>query len=117
LLSEAGVPVPEGRPVADAAEAWSVAEEIGLPVVVKPRYGNQGRGVSVNLASREEVEQAWELAHAGEREVVVERYVSGGDYRVFAEVENRQIEGTQQWLLRAGQTATMTIHSDQPAAP
>jgi cyanophycin synthetase len=83
LLSEAGVPVPEGRPVADAAEAWSVAEEIGLPVVVKPRYGNQGRGVSVNLSSREEVEQAWELAHAGEREVVVERYVSGGDYRVL----------------------------------
>jgi multidrug efflux pump subunit AcrA (membrane-fusion protein) len=35
---------------------------------------------------------------------------SGGDYRVFAEVENRQAPGTQQWLLRPGQTATMTIH-------
>ena len=43
---------------------------------------------------------------------------SGGDYRVFAEVENRQAEGTQQWLLRAGQTATMTIHSGaQPLPP
>ena len=83
LLAEAGVPVPEGRPVADAAEAWSVAEEIGLPVVVKPRYGNQGRGVSVNLSSREEVEQAWDVAHAGEREVVVERFVTGCDFRVL----------------------------------
>jgi len=83
LLAEAGVPVPEGRPVADAAEAWTVAEEIGLPVVVKPRYGNQGRGVSVNLSSREEVEQAWEVAHAGEREVVVERFVTGCDFRVL----------------------------------
>lgn len=36
---------------------------------------------------------------------------SGGDYRVFAEVENRQDPGSQQWLLRPGQTATMTIHS------
>lgn len=42
---------------------------------------------------------------------------SGGDYRVFAEVENRQAEGSGQWLLRAGQTATMTVHSQQPALP
>ena len=42
---------------------------------------------------------------------------SGGDYRVFAEVENRQIEGTQQWLLRAGQTATLVIHSKEPPLP
>jgi multidrug efflux pump subunit AcrA (membrane-fusion protein) len=39
---------------------------------------------------------------------------SGGDYRVWAEVENRQVPGSQQWLLRAGQSATMTIHSRQP---
>jgi multidrug efflux pump subunit AcrA (membrane-fusion protein) len=38
---------------------------------------------------------------------------SGGDYRVWAEVENRQVPGSQQWLLRPGQAATMTIHSRQ----
>lgn len=38
---------------------------------------------------------------------------SGGDYRVFAEVENRQASDSKQWLLRAGQTARMTIHSSQ----
>jgi len=42
---------------------------------------------------------------------------SGGDYRVFAEVANRRSEGSGEWLLRAGQTATMTIHSDRPASP
>ncbi|MFM7185986.1 MAG: efflux RND transporter periplasmic adaptor subunit [Planctomycetota bacterium] len=42
---------------------------------------------------------------------------SGGDYRVFAEVANRQSAGSGDWLLRAGQTATMTIHSDRPAGP
>ncbi len=42
---------------------------------------------------------------------------SGGDYRVFAEVENRQAEGSGQWLLRAGQTATMTVHSQKPPLP
>jgi multidrug efflux pump subunit AcrA (membrane-fusion protein) len=40
---------------------------------------------------------------------------SGGDYRVFAEVPNRKTPGSDEWLLRAGQTATMTIHSDRTA--
>jgi macrolide-specific efflux system membrane fusion protein len=42
---------------------------------------------------------------------------SGGDYRVFAEVENRQTPASKQWLLRAGQTARMTIHSKQQPLP
>ena len=42
---------------------------------------------------------------------------SGGDYRVFAEVENRQAPGSQTWLLRAGQTATMTIQSQEKPLP
>ncbi|MFM8892431.1 MAG: cyanophycin synthetase family protein, partial [Planctomycetia bacterium] len=83
LLAEAGIPVPEGRPVADGDEAWVAAEEIGGPVVVKPRYGNQGRGVSVNLSTREEVQRAWQVAREEESTVVVERYVTGYDYRVL----------------------------------
>jgi len=43
---------------------------------------------------------------------------SGGDYRVWAEVENRQVADSQQWLLRAGQVASMTIHSQKsPLSP
>ena len=41
----------------------------------------------------------------------------GGDFRVWAEVENRQANDSVEWLLRAGQTATMTIHSMQPPLP
>jgi macrolide-specific efflux system membrane fusion protein len=42
---------------------------------------------------------------------------SGGDYRVVAEVENRRDEASQQWLLRAGKTASMTVHARQPRLP
>ncbi len=41
----------------------------------------------------------------------------GGDFRVWAEVENRQANDSVEWLLRAGQTATMIIHSSQPPLP
>src|SRR4051794_40345115 len=46
LLRGVGVPVPEGRPVADADDAWAAAREVGGAVVVKPRRGNHGRGVT-----------------------------------------------------------------------
>ena len=42
---------------------------------------------------------------------------SGGDYRVWAEVENRRVGDSNQWLLRAGQSATMTIHASRPPLP
>ncbi len=83
LLKEGGVPVPEGRPVSDAADAWAATQEIGSAVVVKPRDGNQGRGVSVNISTREEIERAWHIARAESPSVVVERYVQGADYRVL----------------------------------
>jgi len=41
--------------------------------------------------------------------------MESGNYRVVAEVENRQAEG--EWLLRAGQFVTMTIHSAQAPLP
>src|SRR5262249_35836942 len=52
LLRAVGVPVPEGRPVSSAEDAWEAAEELGVPVVVKPQYGNHGRGVTTNLTTR-----------------------------------------------------------------
>lgn len=90
LLSAVGVPVPEGRAVADAADAWAAAEEIGLPVVVKPRYGNQGRGVAANLATREQVTAAFAAARKEGAEIIVERYVPGGDYRLLV-VDDRLV--------------------------
>ena len=62
LLSKAGVPVPEGRVVANPEDAWEAAEDIGTPVVVKPQDANHGRGVFINLTTREQVESAFQTA-------------------------------------------------------
>jgi len=45
------------------------------------------------------------------------RVESGGDYRVWAEVSNRQETGSDTWILRPGQTATMQIHSKSSPLP
>ncbi|MCM8593904.1 cyanophycin synthetase [Accumulibacter sp.] len=83
LLHAAGVPVPIGRPVLSAEDAWAAACEIGCPVVVKPQDGNQGKGVAVNLSTREEIEAAYALAFEVSDEVLVERYLPGHDYRLL----------------------------------
>ena len=87
LLNAAGVPVPSGRPVNDAADAWAAACEIGITsggaVVVKPQDGNQGKGVAVNLTTREQVETAYAIAAKISDEVLVERFLSGQDYRML----------------------------------
>jgi len=83
LLNAAGVPVPSGRPVNSSADAWAAAQEIGSSVVVKPQDGNQGKGVAVNLTTREQVEAAYEVAFKISDEVLVERYLPGYDYRIL----------------------------------
>ena len=83
LLNAAGIPVAAGRPVSNAEDAWRTACEIGGAVVVKPRDGNQGKGVAVNLASRAQVEAAYAVAAEISGDVLVERYIPGQDYRML----------------------------------
>ncbi len=83
LLQAAGIPVPLGRCVINADNAWAAACEIGLPVVIKPKDGNHGRGVAVNLMTEQQVRLAFTLATAAEDEVIVEQYVTGSDYRLL----------------------------------
>jgi cyanophycin synthetase len=83
LLAAAGVPVPTGRSVMDAEDAWRTACEIGGPVVVKPRDGNQGKGVAVGVEGRAAVMAAYEVAAAVRDDVIVERSLSGNDFRLL----------------------------------
>ena len=83
LLHAAGVPVPMGRPVKDIDDAWQVAEEVGLPVVVKPQDGNQGKGVTVNITSREQLTRAYATAMEFGSVVMVERFLPGHDFRLL----------------------------------
>ncbi len=83
LLYSVGVPVPEGRPVSDADDAWEAAEDLGGPVVVKPRDGNHGRGVATNLTTRAQVLAAYANARDEGQEVLVERFAPGDDYRLL----------------------------------
>jgi cyanophycin synthetase len=90
LLAAAGVPVPAGRAVSDAEDAWLAACEIGLPVVVKPKDGNQGKGVTVNITTKEHLARAYATATEFRDNILVERYMPGNDFRLLV-VGNRLV--------------------------
>jgi len=102
LLRCAGVPVPEGRVVQTADEAWETAQDIGLPVVVKPYNGNHGRGVSLDLSTRKDIDAAFALAkRKGGEDVIVEQYIPGNEHRLL-------VVGTQVVAAARGDIAWVT---------
>lgn len=90
LLAMCGVPTPEGQIAETPADAWRIAQEIGLPVCVKPINGNRARGVSLDLNTAAEIEAAHGIALANGSEVIVERFVRGSEHRLLV-VGNRMI--------------------------
>ena len=83
LLDAAGVPVPYGREVTNIEDAWLAMTEIAGPVVVKPKDGNQGKGVTVNIHTRDQLNVAYAAALERSDEVLVERFIPGSDYRLL----------------------------------
>ena len=111
LLSSCGLPVPEGRIVANPEEAWEAAEDIGLPVAVKPTDGNHGRGISLELGTREEVEAAYALAAQHGSDVMVERFVPGNEHRLLV-VGNRVVaaaRGETAWVSGDGRSTVREL--------
>ncbi|MEW5889745.1 MAG: cyanophycin synthetase [Pseudomonadota bacterium] len=106
LLAACGVPIPEGRIVASAEDAWEAAQAIGLPVVVKPVDANHGRGVSLDLTTREDVEAAFHVALREGSEVMVERFVRGNEHRLLV-VGDRVVaaaKGEEAWVTGDGRS-------------
>jgi cyanophycin synthetase len=83
LLEQAGVPVPAGSTVTSEEDAQRVARRLGAPATIKPLDANQGKGVTTMCTTPEEVAAAFAHARRHGRHVIVERFLSGRDYRVL----------------------------------
>ncbi len=100
LLSQCGVPIPEGQIVDSAEEAWEVAQSMGLPVVIKPSDGNHGRGVALDLNTADEIKAAFKVAQGEGSDVIVERFIKGEEHRVL-------VVGNKVVAVARGETATI----------
>ncbi len=79
VLEAAGLPTPKWMMLDSPARLDEVADVLGLPVVVKPASEGSSVGMSkVELAT--ELEAAWQSARQHDQNVLVERWISGGEY-------------------------------------
>lgn len=76
------IPVAEGYKVYNTIQLLKEAENIGYPLVLKPQYGNKGKGVILNIKNEKQLLKAYKKISEEFKEVVVEKYVEGKDFRV-----------------------------------
>lgn len=84
ILSDAGIPVPPGDIAYTLKSAVSAAALLGYPVVLKPFDANQGKGVFTDINNIEELETAFATATRFSRAVIVEKHITGRDYRLLS---------------------------------
>ena len=117
LLASCGVPVPEGSVVRSAEAAWEEAQDIGLPVAVKPVDGNHGRGVSLNLMSEADVHAAYAIAseEGDSSAVLVERFITGNEHRLLV-VGSKVVaaaKGESLWVVGDGMSTVTALCDSQ----
>jgi cyanophycin synthetase len=82
-LNKFSIPTPAGFVVRDEDEALRALKRLDSAVVIKPLNGNQGRGVSLNLKTPDEVRSAFIHAQKYSSRVLVEELLTGKNYRVL----------------------------------
>lgn len=83
LLSRAGIPTPDGKIAISLVEAIQIAKDLGYPVAVKPEIGNHGRGITAHVTDDKELETAFASACRICSSVIVEKTMTGFDFRVL----------------------------------
>ncbi|HEU0065491.1 MAG TPA: cyanophycin synthetase, partial [Flavisolibacter sp.] len=83
LLTSAMIPVADGETISDVKNLDEVIKTIKYPIVIKPLDGNHGKGATVNITNYLCAVRAFERAQEFSKQVIVEKYISGYDYRIL----------------------------------
>jgi cyanophycin synthetase len=94
LLEQAEVPIPRGEIIRRERSLQSACDYVKFPLVIKPINGNHGRGITVNINSYEEALTAFNEAQKVSRSVIVERFITGEDYRLLV-INNVLVAGAK----------------------
>lgn len=96
LVRRLGLPGTEHAVATRPQQAVALADRMGYPLVIKPADSGQGYGVTVGVRDAGEVAAAFSRAarYSPRRNVIVERYVAGDDYRLVV------TGGSFQWATR-----------------
>ncbi len=81
LLEAAEIPVPRGTVVRTEEALKDAVDKFKYPLVIKPIDGNHGKGNTTNINTWEQATKAFEAAKVYGRNVIVEKFITGFDFR------------------------------------
>jgi len=90
LLQEQAIPVAKGITISSLEGVEEAIKRVGFPLVFKPLDGNHGRGITTNINTHADAVAAYEHAAKVSRRVIVEKFVSGFDFRVLV-IDNKMV--------------------------
>ncbi|MCJ8208240.1 cyanophycin synthetase [Mucilaginibacter sp. RS28] len=90
ILEMHAIPVANGMTVSSVKEVSVAIDKIGFPLVFKPLDGNHGRGATINVKTEAEAIAAYEHAAKISRRVIVEKFITGYDFRVLV-INNQMV--------------------------
>lgn len=82
ILMKHFIPIPSGGLVKDIKDLLYKADRIKYPIVLKPRYGNQGKNVYVNIGTMEDAVEVYKKLKLETNDIIIEKHIEGNDYRV-----------------------------------
>lgn len=94
MLDAASIPVAKGSICVDVEDLEATIKSIGYPIVLKPLDGNHGKGASIKVTKWEDALLGLEYAQKYSRKVIVERFITGYDFRVLV-IDNKLVAAAQ----------------------
>ncbi len=83
LLQDAAIPVAKGVTISSIDDLASAIKKVEFPLVFKPLDGNHGKGATINVKTETEAIAAFEYAKQYSRRIIIERFITGHDFRVL----------------------------------
>ncbi|WP_420571758.1 cyanophycin synthetase [Kordia sp.] len=108
LLEQAEVEVPRGDIIRRERSLEGACRYVGYPLVIKPINGNHGRGITVDINTYEEALVAFKAAQEISRSVIVEKYITGDDYRLLV-INNKLVAAAKRTPAHVVGDGTSTI--------
>ncbi|WP_026897233.1 cyanophycin synthetase [Daejeonella oryzae] len=94
MLQEQAIPVAKGLTISNQEGLEEALSKVGFPLVFKPLNGNHGKGATINVKTKEEAVEAFAFAQKYSNRVIVERFITGHDFRVLV-IDNQMVAAAQ----------------------
>ncbi len=108
ILQEQAIPVAKGITISSVAQVPEAIRKVGFPLVFKPLDGNHGRGATINVKTEEEAIAAYEHAARISRKVIVEKFITGYDFRVLV-IDHKMVAAAQRQPAHVKGDGTLTV--------